>query len=1271
LLLGKASKSLCNRCDNPRVRKPMKRRVAYYCLVIVLFFSVAASGQTTNATLSGTVLDPQNAVIPNTRISAENIATGIVVTAVTNDAGIYTFPSIPPGTYRLTGEAPGFRTQVFNDVIVAVGARMNINFFLQVGATDDTVEVTAQAESLLTGTATVGSVISGQRIQELPLSQRNALDLVETQAGVVRDNFAGSRMNAVNVTIDGVNVMDQNINSGVSSAIFPNTDNVEEVRVVTSPVDAEFGRGSGQVQIKTKSGSKDFHGNVYEQNSNTSLNANRWFNNLRGQPRDSLILNNFGASLGGPIDRERTFFYFNYDGFRNRSADSVTALTYTDTARQGVFRFYPGVQNGNANAAVPTVDLVGNPVRPASATGPLQSVSLFGRDPFRPGPDPSRTIQRLLAVMPAPNDFRTGDGLNTAGYTWRRRSTLDANQYNAKIDHNFNDSHRAEITFARENVNAPNGFMPQSFPGSPGGSAEQGASLYAVSITSTLSPTKLNEFHAGALRARTRFFAPWELPGGRELMPTNNGYGYLPSFSLIDDPIPTNNDPQGRISPFYEYRDVFHFQKGKHAVKSGGELRFASTNGFEQFGIMPRVTFGYGFGPGFTGINSFSIPGLGANETAAQLTLADLAGSVDNVTQVFNARLGPKPAFVAGEGRQRTWRQREFAFFVQDDFKLRSDLTLNLGMRYEAYGVPWDANGRTSALVGGSTGLFGISGTSWADMYQPGHLEGEFTQVQLIGKKSPRPNVQLYNNDWNNFAPVVGMSWSIPWFGRSRTVLRAGYSVSYTREGLVLTDVVAGNEPGLRTSGFDISSGYVDLTNIHLPLQPIGRPLETVPLTDRVQAAWAFDNNLRTPYIQNWNLSIQRELPGSFTLDVRYVGSKGTKLIRSVNVNEVNIFENGLADAFRITQAGGNAPIFDQIFEGFNLGLGVVDGRNVTGSASLRAFTSTRGYLATNNIGAFASFLNTVGAFDGRGGLLRFSDLPENWIVANPQFGGALYVGNFSNSTYHSLQMETKKRLSKGLTVEANYTWGRTLGDEEGSSQDLLNSYRNGRDRGIDKRLLGFHRTHIFRSNGTWELPFGPNHYFLSGNGILSRLAGGWQIGGIFNIASGGPISLYSGVSSFNQHLDNTATLVGTLPKSTGYVKRTNNGVVYFSDLKQVPDPMIATLTPLQLLNTRSTLKAIADESGNVIAVNPTPGRLGSLSQTYLQGPGEFRLDVNLMKKIPLREGKEIQIRADAVNVLNSPVFASPDININSTNFGRINNAVGNRVVLLTGRINF
>ena len=1238
----------------------------------ILFLALPAFSQSTNATVSGTVLDPAGARVPNVQVMAENVNTGVVLTTMTNEAGVYVFPSVQPGQYRLTVESAGFRKYVLNGVTVEVAGRMTINIPLELATGNEVVEVTAAPDSpQFTSSASVGGVINGRKLLELPLPDHDALDLVFTQAGLVGDNFAGARIGALNVTRDGINMMDQLINSGVFSVIFPSSDVFEEVRVITSPVDAEFGRGSGQVQLLTRSGTNEFHGSVYDFHRNTALNANEWFNNLRGDPRDALILNQFGGRLGGPIVRQRTFFHFGYEGQRQRTASAVTATTYTQTARQGIFRFYPGAQNGNANAAVPTVDVIGNPVRPVNA-GDLQSVSLFGRDPNRAGFDPSGTVQKLLTVMPLPNDFRSGDGLNTAGYTWRRRETSDFNQYNVKIDHLLSGGrHRLSFSFSRQDYESLNGFMAQSFPGSPGGSVTQPGTFYSIVATSTLSPSMVNEFHAGAQRGRVRFNAPWELPGGRKLLPAIDGHDYLPIFRLATGPIPTDSDPQGRISPLYVYGDTFHWTKGKHAIKFGGELRFASSNVFSSDAVLPRVQFGFGDGPPVVGVNSASIGGLGANEGTAQLVLVDLSGSVDNVLQAFNASSGANPVFLAGEGNQRTWRQREFSLLVQDDFRLKPSVTLNLGMRYEYYGVPWDAKGRTAGLVGGSTGLFGISGTSWADLYQPGQAKGSLTQVQLIGKHSPNPNTRLYNDDWNNFAPLAGLSWSIPYFGKDKTILRAGYSVAYERNALVLTDFVSGAEPGLQTTTFFTSDRYLDLTRIRLPLEPDVEPLETVPLTDRSQIVRAFDNNLRTPYTQNWNLTIQRELPGGFTLDARYVGSKGTKLIRAVNVNEVNIFENGVAEAFKITQAGGDAALLDRLFNGFNLGLGQIDGRNVTGSASLRQFPNTRGFLANNNVGSFANFVNTFDVL-GRGGFLRFAGLPENWIVVNPQFAAANFTGNFANSTYHSLQLNANRRFSSGWTLLSNYTWSRTLGEEEGSTQDLQNSYRNGRNRHIDKRLLGFHRTHVFRNSGTWELPFGPNRKFLSkSDRALAHIVEGWQIGGIFNLFSGAPIGLSSSVTSFNQFSDNTATIVGPLPKNTGHVTRTDNGVVYFDRLKQVADPAIANLTLSQLLRTRSSLKAIADSSGRIIAVNPAPGALGALSQTYLEGPGSFRLDANLIKRIPLREGKEILFRGDAINLLNSPQFGNPNTDINSTSFGRITDAIGSRIVVLSIRVNF
>ncbi|PYS29493.1 MAG: hypothetical protein DMG11_08805 [Acidobacteria bacterium] len=304
------------------------------------------------------------------------------------------------------------------------------------------------------------------------------------------------------------------------------------------------------------------------------------------------------------------------------------------------------------------------------------------------------------------------------------------------------------------------------------------------------------------------------------------------------------------------------------------------------------------------------------------------------------------------------------------------------------------------------------------------------------------------------------------------------------------------------------------------------------------------------------------------------------------------------------------------------------------------------------------------------GGLLRRAGLPENFIVGNPQFGEAVLIGNLANSTYHSFQIEAEKRFSKGWTLQSNYTWSKALGEEEGDSQNLQNSYRNGRDRHADKRILGFNRTHIARTNGTVELPFGPGRRFLGNSPKLGHLVGNWKVGTIFNWFSGAPLGFESAVQSLNQFVDNTPTLVGALP-AKGQVQRGSNGATFFTGLKTVPDPAIQGLTNAQGLAESSTLRAVADNSGNLIMVNPAPGRLGNLAPFVMAGPSGFRLDTNVVKRFEIREGSNVEIRADFLDVLNKPQFTSPNTDINSTDFGRITSATGNRVIVLGARINF
>ncbi len=758
--------------------------------------------------------------------------------------------------------------------------------------------------------------------------------------------------------------------------------------------------------------------------------------------------------------------------------------------------------------------------------------------------------------------------------------------------------------------------MAQPFPQSPGGTVEQPDSLTSLTFTSTLRPTLLNEVRIGALRSRYRFYAPWEV-AGTDLQPKTGSQSYLIDFGQITDPLNLGNDPQGRLSPSYQFFDKVSWLRGKHSLKLGGEARYVSTNGFNSFDVTPRAVLGTGSQPLQ---NIGAISGIGANQGAAEAILNELSGSLVRVVQALNSAGGASPSYLPGEGKQRTWRQREFMMFFQDDFKVTPELTLNIGLRYEWFGVPWEANGKAAGVVGGSAGLFGLSGTSFGDLYQPGHLAGSPTRVELVGRNSPNPGRKLYDNDWNNFAPSIGLGWSLPWFGKNKTVLRVGYGWSYERNSLRILDVVAGDQPGLREAVTFTSASFLSLANFRLPLTPAGRPLDEVPLTDRTQSVRAFDSRLRSPYAQSYNASLQRALPGKFSLDVRYVGNKGTKLIRGTNLNEAMIYENGILDAFRLAQTGGQSPLLDRVFPG-----------TTRGADFVRANTTTQTQLAGNNVGAFAAYLNNTDIQTGqRGGLLRRANLPENWVLGNPQFAASNLTGNFANSTYHALQVELTRRFSSGWLMQANYSWSRAIGEEEGSGQEQLDSYRDARNRGLDKRLLTFHRTHAIRGNAIWELPFGPGKRFGGASrGLLARLVERWQVGPILQINSGQPISLTSAVTSYNQFTDNSPVPVTVIPKSLGNVTRTGQGVIYFTGFGQAPDPSIASMTTLNNIRGRSTLKAITDASGNILLVNPTPGALGSLGPTFLEGPAFFRLDVAALKRIQITESKNLELRAD------------------------------------------
>ncbi|MBI2149999.1 MAG: hypothetical protein HYU27_05270 [Acidobacteria bacterium] len=471
-------------------------------------------------------------------------------------------------------------------------------------------------------------------------------------------------------------------------------------------------------------------------------------------------------------------------------------------------------------------------------------------------------------------------------------------------------------------------------------------------------------------------------------------------------------------------------------------------------------------------------------------------------------------------------------------------------------------------------------------------------------------------------------------------------------------------------------TGFWSLANLTLPFQPQFQALEPAKLTQpRTLTMNFYEPERVTPYIQNFNLSIQRELASNMILDVSYVGSKSTKLYNRRDINYVKIFETDFLEAFNVTRAGGNHPLFDRMLMGLNIpGAGRVNGTTLTGSQALRLYTPTRTLLANGSAGGVANFLNTSTNVTGQGGgFIRNGGLREDFLALNPQFLSVGINGNLSNSNYHALQAQFTKRLSHGFTNQASYTWSKTLGIAD-TDNDL--TARNPRNPDQDKSVLGFHRTHTIASGGTFELPFGPGRAFLSAApSWAQRLTEQWQLGGIFRWVSGQPLTITAGgLTNIDQFARNTPHVLGEIPQ--GKVRKMTDGSLptFFPTLRPGAagsDPGRAAVTSINTLNAAYNLRTVFDAQGNVLLTNPAPGEAGSLGIRTIEGPGRFDLDLNLLKRVRIDERRNLELRADIVNVLNHPVFTRPDTNINSASFGRMSSALEGRRFTLGARLNF
>jgi hypothetical protein len=578
--------------------------------------------------------------------------------------------------------------------------------------------------------------------------------------------------------------------------------------------------------------------------------------------------------------------------------------------------------------------------------------------------------------------------------------------------------------------------------------------------------------------------------------------------------------------------------------------------------------------------------------------------------------------------------------------------------------VPFESHGVAIQPTNGIAGLFGISGLN--NLFKPGTLSGQATtSLDFVNGKTGK---KLYNDDWNNFAPFVGLAYSpnfesgpMRWVfgGEGKGSIRAGYSVSYLQDGFTLVSNALGTgatNPGLiQAVANNTPTGVLTAAGV-----PLTTPTFQIPITDAQNilistgnGLWTFDPNLRVPYVQQWSFGIEREIANNTAFEVRYVGNHAIKNYRAVDFNEVNIFENGFLNEFLGAQknlainggasfapgAAGTValPTLSTLFNGLTAANGFASSTFITN-------------LNNNNVGAMAFTLANSATYRA-----TRASLSPNFFLANPNANFARLLTNNSYSNYNALQIEIRRRMSKGLQAQANYTFSKSLTDgaETNNNQSTLEQFRTLRNLSLDKHRSQLDQTHRFIANFIYELPFGAGKPWLSGGFVpLRKVVEGWQVGSIISWQTGQPIGIFSGRSTFNQFTGfNPAQLVGItadqLRNSTGIFKTPS--AVFFFD----PKLLDITTNPTTGALTGATLK-----SGLLAA--PAPGTFGNLERNIFNGPNFSQVDISLTKRTRFYEKADVEFKANFINAFNHANFSFADLNFDAANFGRISGIRGN-----------
>ena len=1258
----------------------MKQRAVglLVCALFALAFSPAparAQGGGATSSLSGLVADASGGVIPGATVTVKNAATSTEYTAVTTDQGTFTVPAIDPGAYTVTVTLTGFKTAVLNNVRVNAAVPATVRVTLELGGVSETVMVSAGSEIIQTQSAAVSATIDTNEILKLPTGSRNALDFitslpgVNTPAGNRDSTVNGLPQSAINITIDGVSAQDNWLKTtdGFFARVSPRLDAMEEVTVSSAAQDAaNTGQGAVQIRFATRSGSNEFRGSSYYYLQHYKLNANTWFNNrdlppdpATGKaPKNEDKLFQPGTRLGGPIvipgvwnGRNRAFFFFNYEESRSPGQNTENRTVLHPRAEQGIFRWTSGGQTREVNL-----------LQLAAANGHLATV-----DPV---------IGKLFGDI---RSAVTGAGTGLVDltdpllqqFTYQYDSKGVTKYPTGRLDVNLTSKHRLSASMNYTDLlstpDTTNNREP-NFPGFPG-TGNQHSDRYTVqgTLRSTLSPNLVNEFRVGR-------------SGGATLFSPEIGVGQFQGTTVADQAgflLDINGDflgitnahstgsYSGREAGTKIAENTLNWLKGSHSVQLGVAFTQADV-WVENQQRVPTITFGIDSNDP---ANALFTTANFANASTAQLNdarelYATLVGRINAINGELRLNESDQYEYL-GLGRQEA-RLRNWGFFLVDSWRARQNLTLNYGLRYELQ-QPFRAknNSYSFATIADVCGPSGVASGGGCNLFQFGVLPGARGVFRQFDK-----GVNAYGTDRNNFAPSIGLAWTLGGSGplglvtgreEGDSVLRGGYTLAYERPGMADFATAIDDNPGIsQTANRNHSLGNLGTPGTILLRNraDLGPPpfasTRVYPMTDVVTGdIMTFDPNLQVPYSQTWTAGWQRKLTGDLAFEARYVGTRSLQSWVTYNYNEVNIVENGFLNEFRQAQrnlqaniaagrgntfaytGAGTAPL--PIFLAYFNGLGASQAGN-TASYTGTSWTSAtfHAFLAARNPNPFTMVTNTTNTTGTglmndatrRANALR-AGLPANFFVANPDYlGGAEIVGNGGYTKYNSMQLELRKRLSHGLQFQSSYVFGKAYSSERYSFRTVRKSVpQTGTVGGV---------THAFKGNWTYELPFGQGRRFGGSSGPwLDRLIGGWSIDGIARLQSGqmldfGNVRLF-GMSKeelqkeFKLRFDDAGRAIYMLPQD-----------IYDNTLRAYS---ISATSASGYSGETPTGRYIAPANGpDCIEVAPNYGDC-ALNNVVVTGPRLVRFDLSAVKRVPVKGRVNFEFRAEFLNAFNHPWF--------------------------------